>query len=427
MPNWILIAATSFSTLLLGGLALFVWRQLAPRENRAETRLRHLYSSEDEQFLRTMSALFTAPSHGGNRVTALFNGDEIFPAMLDAIASAERTITFETFIYWSGDMGRRFSEALSERARAGVAVHVLLDWFGSLPLDQTVIESMRQAGAHVERYHEPRFARPHHTNHRTHRKLLVIDGRMGFAGGVGIADEWTGNAQDRHHWRDSHFRVEGPGVAGLQRAFMDNWMKATGEVLHTEAYFPHLEPAGDAVCQVFQSSPQGGSDSVRLMYLLALNAARRSIRLSTAYLVPDRHCIAALHAAHRRGVSVEIIVPGEHNDSDLVRLVSRARYGVLLRGGVRIFEYQPTMYHTKMMMVDDVWLSVGSANFDNRSFRLNDEVNLNVYDRDLARQQSEWFERDKQRSRPVDLKEWDQRPLAGKIKEHAALLVRSQI
>ncbi len=427
MPDWILICATSLSTLVVGGLTVFVWRQLAPRENRAETRLAHLYSPTDDQFMRTMSALFTAPCEGGNRVTALRNGDEIFPAMFDAMGSAHRTITFETFIYWSGDMGRRFSEALSERARAGVAVHVLLDWFGSLPLNDAVLDSMREAGVQVTRYHEPRFVRPHHTNHRTHRKLLVVDGRVGFTGGVGIADEWTGDAQDAGHWRDSHFRVEGPAVAGLQRAFMDNWVKATGEVLHDEAYFPPLQPAGDANCQVFQSSPQGGSDSVRLMFLLAITAARRSIRLSTAYLVPDRHCMAALRAAHARGVSVEVIVPGEHNDSDLVRLVSRARYGVLLREGIRIYEYQPTMYHTKLMVVDDVWVSVGSANFDNRSFRLNDEVNLNVYDRELAQQQSEWFEEDKQRSSLIVLDDWARRPLTQRVKEHAALLARSQI
>jgi cardiolipin synthase A/B len=427
MGTWSIVLITAAASLTIGGIVLFVWRQLAPREAEVQVALDHLYRSDDDQFMRTMSGLFTASSHGGNALTALRNGDEIFPAMLDAVAEARHTITFETFIYWSGNIGRRFTEALADRARNGVRVHVLLDWFGSMRMDPALMDMLQEAGAQVERYHRPRLLRPHHTNHRTHRKLLVVDGRIGFTGGVGIADEWTGNAEDPAHWRDTHFRLEGPAVAGLQRAFMDNWLKARGNVLHDTHYFPELKAAGDAACQIFQSSPQGGSDSVRLMFLLALNAASRSIRISTAYFVPDELSTTTLLAARARGVRIEIIVPGRYNDADLVRLVSRDRYGRLLEAGIDIYEYQPTMYHTKLMIIDDIWMSVGSTNFDNRSFRLNDEVNLNVYDRRLAEQQVAWFEEDKIRAQRIELESWRHRPLTEKLKAKAAAALSSQI
>jgi cardiolipin synthase len=427
MANWLIVLVTAASTLLVTGLALVVWRAFVPRKNKARTALEHIYTPGDGQFMRTMSGLFTASTHGGNAVQSLRNGDEIFPSMLDTIASARYTITFETYIYWSGDIGQRFTAALAERARAGVDVHVLLDWFGSLPMDHSLIAEMEDAGVELKRYHKPRLLRFCRINHRTHRKLLVVDGSVGFTGGVGIADTWTGNAQDPDHWRDTHFRLEGPCVAGLQRAFMDNWIKSMGRVLHSDLYFPPLAPAGDADCQVFQSSPEGGSDSVRLMFLLAITAASESIRISTAYFVPDGLTIRTLQAARARGVTVEIIVPGEHNDSKLVRLVSRARYGRLLKAGIAIYEYQPTLYHTKVAIIDGLWISIGSTNFDNRSFRLNDEANLNVYDQALARQQIEWFEDDKARSKRIELEEWSRRPLMEKSKERVAALFRSQI
>lgn len=427
MPTWMIVLVSVLANLLLAGAVLFIWQQLAARENKVTRTLEHLYSPGDDQFLRTMAALFTASCHDGNRVVALRNGDRIFPAMLEAIAGARHTITFETYIYWSGGMGWRFAEALSERARAGVAVHVLLDWFGSRPIDQEIIRTMKAAGIEVEAYHKPSITRPQHANHRTHRKLLVVDGAVGFTGGVGIADEWTGDAEDPDHWRDSHFRLEGPSVWGLQRAFMDNWVKARSTVLHGPDYFPPLEAQGSATCQVFQSSPEGGSDSVRLMFLLAITAAERSIRICTAYFVPDPLAMRTLREARARGVKVEVIVPGDHNDSDLVRLVSRAKYGNLLREGIEIYEYQPTMFHLKLMIVDDMWVSVGSTNFDNRSFRLNDEVNLNVYDRHLAGELIDGFENDKHRSQRIELEQWKQRPLKQKLKEQGARLFRSQI
>jgi cardiolipin synthase len=427
MQDWQIIVITAIVTAIATVIIDFVVRQFAKREKRVERRIEHLYSVADEQFGRTMENLLSAPLLPGNKITPLRNGDQIFPALLEGIRSAQRTITFETFIYWSGDIGREVAQAFAERARAGVKVHVLLDWFGSKWIDPEAIRLMQDAGAQVERFHKIHVGRFRNVNHRTHRKLLIVDGRLGFTGGVGIADEWTGDAQDPDHWRDSHYRVEGPCVAALQGAFMDNWIKARNVVMHSDEYFPALEPAGNAACQVFQSSPAGGAESMRLMFLLAITAAERSIRIGSAYFIPDKLATAALLGARRRGVNIEVIVPGKYNDQGLVRLVSRSRYGRLLHAGVKIYEYQPTMYHTKLMIVDDLWLSVGSTNFDNRSFSLNDEVNLNIVDAELARNQIEWFEQDKARSHEIKLAEWSGRPVHEKVREHAVGWLRSQL
>ncbi len=427
MPSWLVISIIVPLTAVVTLLADFIVRQFSKQEQRVEHRINHLYTVADDQFARTMANLLSRPFVPSNKVTPLRNGDHIFPSMLHAIRSAQRTITFETFIYWAGNIGQEFADALAERSRAGVKVHVLLDWYGSKEIDPKALQEMEDAGVEVERYHKIHFARLRSVNHRTHRKLLIIDGRIGFTGGVGIADHWAGDAQDPNHWRDSHYRVEGAIVAALQCAFMDNWIKARQVVLHDENYFPALETAGESACQVLQSSPAGGAESTRLMFLLAITAATRSIRISTAYFIPDRLSTAALLSACKRGVEIEIIVPGEHNDEGLVRLVSRSRYGTLLRAGVKIYEYEHTMYHTKLMIVDDLWTSVGSTNFDNRSFSLNDEVNLNIMDSALARNQIEWFKQDKTCAREIRLNDWSRRPMHEKLREHAVSWLHSQL
>ncbi|MGI8738511.1 MAG: phospholipase D-like domain-containing protein [Gammaproteobacteria bacterium] len=427
MSTWVIVSLTAVVACLATLAIDFIVRQFGKREKHVERKIEHLYAAGDDQFVRSMANLLTGPFREGNKITPLLNGDQIFPAMLAAIRDARRTITFETFIYWVGDIGDEFAQALAERGRAGVKVHVLLDWFGSKELDRASIQLMEDAGVEVQRYHKLHFTRFRTINHRTHRKLLIVDGYIGFTGGVGIADEWTGDAQDADHWRDSHYRIEGPSVAALQSAFMDNWIKASGVVLHDESYFPALEQQGEAACQVFASSPAGGADSVRLMFLLAITAACKFIRIGTAYFVADELLTGALLGARRRGVQIEIIVPGEHNDEGLVRLASRSQYGKLLRAGIRIYEYQPTMYHTKLMIVDDMWVSVGSTNFDNRSFSLNDEINLNALDRELARSQTQWFEQDKTRSREMTLDEWARRPMHEKLREHLVSWLHSQL
>ena len=400
---------------------------LSAGERKINHRIAHLYKVGDAQFVRSMGNLLGPPLVAGNRVAELLNGDEIFPAMLEAIRGAKRTITFETYIYWSGKIGEEFADALSERSAAGVKVHVLLDWVGSGKMDQATLNRMEKAGIQVERYHPLHWYTLTRLNHRTHRKLLVVDGRVGFTGGVGIGDVWLGHAQDENHWRDSHYRLEGPAVAHMQSAFLDNWLKTQSEVLHGEDYFPALAPAGEAFAQVFRSSSREGSESVRMMYLLSIAAASRSILLSAAYFVPDDLSVEMIVEARKRGARVEIIVPGPITDAEVTQWASKSRWGDLLAAGVEIWEYQPTMYHSKVMIVDGMWVSVGSTNFDNRSFRLNDEANLNVLDRAFAERLTKTFEEDKAKSRRVTYEMWRHRPWREKLREHTVGLFRSQI
>jgi cardiolipin synthase A/B len=421
--GWWVVVGTCLGTLALVILAL----NFTGAETQVERRIDRLYAIDDERFERELGVLLGPPFLAGNRHKVLLNGDQIFPPMLAAIRSAANSITFETYIYWSGDVGDAFAQALSERARAGVKVHVLLDWVGSAKMDDRLIEAMSAAGVQVRKFHPPHWSHLGRMNNRTHRKILVVDGRIGFTGGVGIATPWTGSAQDPAHWRDTHFEVEGPVVAQMQAVFVDNWIKVTGNLLHGPAYFPLLAAVGEERSQMFSSSPSGGSESMQLMYLLAITAASRSIDLSAAYFVPDELTTQALLEAMARGVRLRIVVPGEHIDSETVRKASRALWGPILAAGALIAEYTPTMYHCKVMIVDELLVSVGSTNFDNRSFRLNDEATLNVLDRTFARQQTEIFAADLARARPVSHAEWLARPWQEKLSEHLASLIGNQL
>jgi cardiolipin synthase len=418
---------TILTTALVTVLVAVALVNFAVGEKRIERRVERLYAASHPQFRQAMGVLLGPPIVGGNRIDTLVNGDRIFPAMLREIRNAKRTITFETFVYWRGQIGQQFADALCERARAGVRVHVLLDWVGSKRMEAPILKQLMDSPIEVERYHPLHWYHLGRLNNRTHRKLLVVDGCVGFTGGVGIAREWTGDGQDKDHWRDSHFRVEGPVVAQMQAAFLDNWMKVRREVLHGPDYFPEPKPAGTVEAQMFKSSAGGGSESMHLMYLLAITAAERSIMISNAYFVPDQLSRDALRAAVKRGVKVQVIVPGRHIDTELVRAASRALWGPLLRGGIEIHEYLPTMFHTKSMLVDEQWVAVGSANFDSRSFALNDEANLCVFDRDFARQQIELFRQDLARSRPVTYRRWLRRPLGVQAVDRAASWLRSQL
>jgi len=413
--------------LLVALFGLLIVNARSGGETQVERRIERVHALSDAAFARELGVLLGPPFLDGNRVTTLINGDEIFPAMLAAIRSAEISITFETYIYWSGDIGHAFADALAERARHGVKVHVLLDWVGSAKMDEQLIKGMKDAGIQVHKFHPPHWSKLGRLNNRTHRKLLVVDSRLAFTGGVGIAPQWTGRAQDPLHWRDTHFQVEGPVVAQMQAVFMDNWIKVTGHVLHGPRYFAPLASAGGMRAQVFSSSPSGGSESMQLMYLLAIGAATRSIDLSAAYFVPDGLTRDALLEALRRGVVLRIVVPGEHIDSDAVRGASRASWGPLLQAGAVIAEYAPTMYHCKVMIVDGLLVSVGSTNFDNRSFRLNDEATLNVLDVDFAAAQTAVFEADLALSHRVSHAEWARRPLRERLHERLASLIGSQL
>ena len=388
---------TVLLTALATGALVLLALNFTAGEKKVQQQLPRLYSTASPDFERALGSLLGPGIVGGNAVTELLNGDQIFPPMLAAIQGAKKSITFETYIYWSGDIGKQFADALSERARAGVRVHVLLDWVGSAKMDESYLTEMQQAGVQIEKFHKPHWYNLARLNNRTHRKLLVVDGQVGFTGGVGIAPQWMGNAQDPDHWRDSHYLVRGPVVAQMQATFLDNWLKVTGKVLHGARYFPPIAPAGAQKAQMFSSSPSSGSESMQLMYHLAITAAERSIDLSVAYFVPDELTQKHLMDALARGVRVRFITPGEHTDTDTVKAASRATWGPLLQAGALIYEYQPTMYHCKVMIVDQLLVSVGSTNFDNRSFRLNDEANLNVYDAAFARRQTEVFEEDLKR------------------------------
>lgn len=414
---WVALSVTAAVTAFLVIVSLNFHRP----EKSVRHHVGHAHAIDDPQFRRETDAMLGPSVLPGNAITALQNGDEIFPAMLAAIGAARHSITFETYIYWSGAIGKQFADALKERRQAGVAVHVMLDWAGSAKMDQHLLDELIEAGVEVERYHPLRWYSIARMNNRTHRKLLVVDGRIGFTGGVGIADQWQGHAQDPDHWRDMHFQVQGPVVAQLQAGFMDNWIKTTGRVLHGDLYYPPLHEAGEEGMHLFVSSPAGGNASMRLMYLLAVAAAVRSIDLQAAYFIPDRLVVDALVAARERGVAIRLLVPGRYIDSSLVRMASRRRWGRLLAAGVQIFEYTPTMMHNKMLVLDGVLTSIGSTNFDMRSFDLNDEASLNIHSREFGRRMTAVMEDDLRHARPYTLATWQQRSWRQKLGE---LLVR---
>ena len=419
--SWIGIG---FGLALLCGLVIL---NFTSGEKEIGRRVERMYSLADPQFAHELGVLLGPPFIQGNATKVLLNGDEIFPPMLQAIRDAKASITFETYIYWSGDIGREFAEALAAAARRGVKCHVLLDWVGSVKMDQVLIDQLTAAGVELKRFHPPHWSHLARLNNRTHRKLLVVDGRVGFTGGVGIAPEWTGHAQDPGHWRDTHVQITGPVVAQMQSVFLDNWVKVTGHVLHGKAYFPPLTAHGKTAAQMFSSSPSGGSESMQLMYLFSITAAAKSIDLSAAYFVPDDLTLAALVEAMKRGVKVRIIVPGAHIDSATVRRASRATWGPLLLAGATIAEYEPTMYHCKVLIVDGLLTSVGSTNFDNRSFRLNDEATLNLLDADFAREQTDVFDADLAKSKKIGFVEWANRPWTEKLAERWSRLLASQL
>jgi cardiolipin synthase len=383
-----------------------------------------LYSARAPEFRQAAGSLLGPDFVGGNSISTLVNGDEIFPAMLSAIRSAKRSINLETYVFWDGDIAKQFTAALSERARAGVAVNLILDAQGTQKMGITNKKQLEEAGAQIVKYHSVFWPDPRRYNNRTHRKLLIVDGTVAFIGGAGIADLWAGNADSPKHWRDNHYKVTGPVVAQLQASFVSNWLKTRGDVLHGAKYFPPLEDSGSLQAQAIRSGAH--YENLDLMYLLAIASAKKSLRIENAYFLPDDLVRKELLAASKRGARVEILVPGKKIDQKLVRSASRRNWPELLNAGIKIYEYQPTMLHAKLMIVDDKFVSVGSGNFDNRSIRLNDEANLNVLDSDFAAQQAHLFEIDKRRSHEVTLNEVGGFHLGNPL-EHAAGLLSPQL
>jgi cardiolipin synthase len=380
------------------------------------------------EFLRALEALTGAPVSTGNDLRVLINGDEIFPVVLETIGAARRTLNLLTFVYWRGEIAVHVAEAVSERARAGVRCNVLLDAFGAARMDEGLVQRMRNAGVRVERFRPIKPYTISKADHRTHRKVIVADGAVGMTGGVGIASEWTGNAQDPDHWRDTHVRVRGPVVRALQGAFLENWLEATGELLTGDDYLPELDPVSDgAPMQMVVSGPGVNHTNTEAMYFLAIASARRTIELTTAYFAPRPMFVEALRAAAGRGVGVEILVPGPHIDKQLVRSAGRAVYARLLEAGISIYEYQPTMLHAKTLVIDGRWCSIGSANFDNRSFALNDEATLCVQSRRAAEQLSDAFAADRELSERIDRSRWTWRSPMERAAEAAATLTRREL
>lgn len=389
--------------ILLGGCVLLCSSCVTHDARKVTQEVPSLYSAASPQFKQATGALLGGNFVPGNSITTLANGREIFPSMLSAIRSARHTIDFETYVMWDGVIAKQFAEALAERARAGVKVNALLDAQGTGKMGSENLELLRAAGVQVVKYHSIVWLDPRRYNNRSHRKLLIIDGKVGFIGGVGIADEWLGNGESPEHWRDNHYRVTGPVVAQIQALFMDNWVKTRGEVLNGPDYFPPLPPTGPFLAQAFRSSPRQGNMDIDLMYLLAIASAKRSLLIENAYFLPDDLMRKELVNAARRGAKVEVVVPGEHIDQKAVRAASRKHWPELLKAGVKIYEYQPGMTHVKLMIVDGAFVSVGSGNLDIRSIRLNDEANMNVLSSAFAAQQASLFEADKRRSRQITL------------------------
>lgn len=394
---------------------------------RIKYRIEPSHAAGSPQFLRSLGNLIGPSLLASNKVTSLVNGNQIFPAMLEAVKGAEKSINLETYIYWSGEIGDEFAEVLADKARQGVRVRVLVDWWGSGQIDSSLFIRMRAAGVQVEKYNSLVSLRVLRINHRDHRKLLIVDGKVGFTGGAGIADVWMGDGVSPGQWRDTMFKLEGPAVGQMQAVFMDNWRKAAAEVLAGDDYFPELAPAGDQFVQVFGSSPQDSVETVRMLFLLSIDSARHSIRICTPYFVPGDGTEEALIRACERGVKVELILPGSRTDVPIVRHASRGHWGPLLRAGAKFYEYEPTMFHCKLMIVDDVWVSVGSANVDNRSFRLNDESNMNIYSPAFAAEQVAIFESDKARSIEVTYEKWKHRSIGRRIMEILTTPFRSQL
>lgn len=414
-------------TLVLLAIAVTAFSFYSASRKKIQKKIENLYSVADPQFLRNIGTLLGPPLLRGHRTQTLLNGDQVFPSMLEAIRNSKKTITFETYIYWSGKVGQMFTDALSERARAGVKTHVLVDWVGSTKMDKDLLKGMEEAGVQVVRYNPLNWYSINRLNNRTHRKILVADGRIGFTGGLGVADHWLGNARNKNEWRDTHYRFEGPAVGELQAAFVDNWLETTGAVLHGEEYFPELKDVGPQYAQVFISNAEDSTESAYMMYMLSIASARKEILLSNAYFVPDEFSLETLVDAAKRGVKIQIIAPSKITDTKIVRSASRSLWGDLLKAGVEFYEYQPTMYHCKVLVIDGLWTSVGSTNFDNRSFKLNDEVNLNVYDAEFAKEQIRIFYEDRAKSRRITYDEWMNRSSIEKVKDYLFGLLRIQL
>lgn len=410
--------------LVLTLLVIVIWSMT--REPATELHVRKL--GELQTLLPSLVGLTQSSLEQGNAVEVLQNGDAFFPAVFRDVAAARVSVHVESYIWYDGQLSRQFTQLLAKKAREGVEVRVLVDGSGGKAVKGEQQKTLEAAGAHVALFHPPRFRDLGRINNRDHRKLVIIDGRIGYTGGFGFADEWTGHAQDKKHYRDTGLRLAGPVVLRMQAAFTENWIEETGEIPADDKSFPHTAPAGNIPAHVAYTSPTGSISSVQILYYLAIKSAKREIIIQNPYLLPDAAAIKALEEAVQRGVDVRIMVPSDDaTDNAIVQHASHHHFGTLLKRGVKIWEYKTTLLHQKVIIVDGVWSSVGSTNFDDRSFQLNDEINVGVLDAGIARQLRAAFDADLPHATQRHFDEWQKRSLWHKTVDGVAYLGRSQL
>lgn len=411
---------------LIGGIFILWFIVLvlfAPAVNyRVHTRL----DCASPHFVQALhSTTQTAVQHDSH-FDVLTNAPAFYPAMLDAIRGAKQSVNMECYIFQPDLTGRQFMDAMIERSRAGVVVTLTVDAVGSLRFGLGAIRRMRQEGCRVALYQRFKWYRLARVNNRTHRELLIVDGAVAFVGGAGVGDQWTIGERGKRPWRDTMARVTGPVVSAIQGVFAENWVECRGEILSGPRYFPDLEKAGNSSAVVIKSSPADRATASRVAFQLLIECATRSIRINTPYFLPDRALRAALKESARRGVKIDIIVPGSHTDQRWVRLVSRCKYRQLLSEGIRIHEYRAGMTHAKVLNVDDLWVVLGTTNFDNRSFVHNDEVNVAIRDEAISARVTEDFLDDLQHCEEVTMETWRRRPLLEKLVEPIAWILERQ-
>ena len=428
---WIVVAVVMHSlghtkaAVACAATGFFVYL-VTPQEHIPRYGLDADFDVQSHEFLTSVVGATGVPFMANNRIVIYNNGDEFYPAMLQAVQRAQNTITMEAYIYWAGDIGRKFAKEFAARASEGVTVKLLLDAVGSSTIGKEILGILKDAGCEVAWYNPVRLSTIGRLNNRTHRKSLIVDGRVAFTGGAGIADHWTGSAQDKDHWHDIQISIEGPGAFGLQTGFAQNWLDTTGELVSGADYFPPIHKAGPTAAQTVLSTPESGSSAVRVLYYLSIVSARKKIYIANPYFIPDDSATEILIDAKRRGVDVKIMVTGIHNDMRISRYSSIHLYGKLLEAGVEIYEYNRTMLHQKTMVVDGIWSTVGTTNFDNRSFALNEESNVSLYDRRFAAQLEDIFIRDLENCDQVTLEAWRRRGLKTRLFGMACVLLKEQ-
>jgi cardiolipin synthase A/B len=373
-----------------------------------------------ERFVEWTASYLNGPIFQGGEATLLQNGDAFFPAMLNAIRKAEDTVNFEVYIFEPDEVGREFMNAFKDRARAGIEVRLLLDGFGGIKLNKRYRDELQEAGVMIERFRPFQLRNLVRIYRRTHRRAIVIDGRVAFTGGAAVSAKWKGNVNNAHEWRDNMTRVTGPMVAGIQSAFAGNWEYCCGEVLAGPRFFPRLDRRDGPCALSVVSSPSDAMQPIRLLFWLSFTNARRRLWICNSYFIPDRRLRVAVIERCRAGVDVRLLVPGNHTDAVPVQAAGRSYYEELLEAGVRIFEYQPAMMHAKAVVVDGAWSVVGSANLDERSMELNEENVLGIADADFARAVEVGLEADFTRSQEIHLDQWRKRPVHRRIFERAA-------